>query len=114
MLAAGTLGEGLSYGITLQPNGRPLTVASSDQLASQVDELQYGLDQGPCLTALRTGQEIRIDDLASETRCRRYAVCALVNGVRSSLSFPLATPGKTAGALNFYARGPGFFGEPPR
>jgi hypothetical protein len=46
VLAAGTLGEGLSCGITLQPNGRPLTVASSDQLASQVDELQYGLDQG--------------------------------------------------------------------
>ena len=46
-LAAGTLGNGLSCGITLQPNGRPLTVASSDGLASQVDELQYGLDEGP-------------------------------------------------------------------
>ena len=73
VLAAGTLGEGLSCGITLQPNGRPLTVASSDQLASQVDELQYGLDQGPCLTALRTGQVTRIDDLAADRRWRRYA-----------------------------------------
>jgi hypothetical protein len=47
MLAAGTLGDSLSCGITLQPNGRPLTAASSDQSASQVDELQYGLHQGP-------------------------------------------------------------------
>ena len=39
MLAAGTLGGSLSCGITLQTNGRPLTAASSDQLASQVDEL---------------------------------------------------------------------------
>ena len=28
-LAARALGEGLSCGITLEPNGRPLTVASS-------------------------------------------------------------------------------------
>jgi hypothetical protein len=39
VLAARTLGEGLSCGITLQPNGRPLTVASSDANAAQVDEL---------------------------------------------------------------------------
>ncbi len=111
MLAARTLGEGLSCGITLQPNGRPLTVASSDTFASQMDELQYRLDEGPCLTAARTGREIRIDDLAGETRWRRYAVRALANGVRSSLSFPLGPPGKSAGALNFYSREPGFFGE---
>lgn len=49
VLAARTLGAGLSCGITLQPNGRPLTVASSDGFASQVDELQYKLDEGPCL-----------------------------------------------------------------
>src|SRR5580658_6528859 len=34
-LAARSLGEGLSCGITLQPNGKPLTVASSDANASQ-------------------------------------------------------------------------------
>lgn len=41
-LAILTVGEGLSCGITLQPNGRPLTVASTDALAAQVDEVQYG------------------------------------------------------------------------
>jgi hypothetical protein len=65
------MGEGLSCGITVQPNGRPLTVASSDLLASQVDELQYGLDEGPCLASLRTGQVVRIDDLAADQRWPR-------------------------------------------
>ena len=111
VLAAGTLGEGLSCGITLQPNGRPLTVASSDQLASQVDELQYGLDQGPCLTALRTGEVTRIDDLAADKRWRRYAPRALAYGVRSSLSCPLRAQEKLIGALNVYSGERAFFGE---
>ncbi len=111
VLAARTLGESLSCGITIQPNGRPLTVASSDQFASQLDELQYGLDQGPCLSSLRTGQIVRIDDLAADDRWRRYAVRALAHGVRSSLSFPLGAPDDMVGALNLYSREPGFFGE---
>lgn len=111
VLAAGTLGEGLSCGITLQPNGRPLTVASSDQFASQVDELQYGLDEGPCLAATRTGQVTRIDDLAADKRWRKYAVRALAYGVRSSLSYPLHAQDKLIGALNIYSREPAFFGE---
>lgn len=64
-LAARTLGQGLSCGITLHPNGPPLTVASSDANAAQVDELQYSLDNGPCLTTLRTGEEI-VDDLSAD------------------------------------------------
>ena len=110
-LAAGTLGNGLSCGITLQPNGRPLTVASSDGLASQVDELQYGLDEGPCLASLRTGQVVRIDDLAAEQRWPRYAGRALGYGVVSSLSYPTQVQGRPVGALNLYSRDPGFFGE---
>jgi hypothetical protein len=67
-LAILAVGDGLSCGITLQPNGRPLTVASTDTLAAQVDEVQYGLDQGPCLHALRTGTLVSIQDLASDQR----------------------------------------------
>ena len=70
---AGTLGDSLPCGITPQPNGGPLTVASSDQFVSQVDELQYGLNQGPCLSAARTGQQVWIDDLAADkTGCFRF------------------------------------------
>lgn len=109
-LAARTLGEGVSCGITLQPDGRPLTAASSDASAAQVDELQYGLDSGPCLTALRRGEEIRVDDLAADPRWADYAARALAHGVRSSLSLPLTALGQPVGALNLYSRQPGYFG----
>jgi GAF domain-containing protein len=109
ILAARTLGEGVSCGITLQPNGRPLTVASSDAVAAQVDELQYGIDQGPCLSALRTGRQVRIDDVASDKRWSGYAIQALAHGVRSSLSLPITAQQKPVGALNLYAPAPGFF-----
>ena len=45
VLAARELGGDLSCGIILQPRGRPLTVASSDVTAAQVDEVQYSLYQ---------------------------------------------------------------------
>jgi hypothetical protein len=111
VLAARALGPGIACGITLQNNGRPLTVAASDGFASQADELQYGLDQGPCLSALRTGQQVRVDDLAADHRWRRYGVRALAHGVRSSLSLPLSASGGPAGTFNFYSREPGFFGR---
>jgi GAF domain-containing protein len=111
VLAARTLGEKVECGITLQPDGRPYTVASSGPLAAQVDEIQYGLDHGPCLASIRTGDENRIDDLAADRRWRRYALRALAHGVRSSLSLPLTAQGTLVGALNLYSPSPGFFAE---
>jgi GAF domain-containing protein len=103
-LAARQVRQGLSCGITLQPDGRPLTVASSDAFAGQVDELQYGTDEGPCLHTARTGEEVHIEDLATDGRWRTYAAHALAHGVGSSLSLPLAVPGRTIGAFNLYSR----------
>jgi GAF domain-containing protein len=109
-LAILTVGEGLSCGITLQSNGGPLTVASTDALAAQVDEVQYGLDQGPCLHAMRTGTQVSITDLTSDQRWGAYAATALQRGIRSSLSLPLGTGSGTIGAFNLYSRVAGSFG----
>jgi hypothetical protein len=51
--AAGEVSPGLSCGLTVRSDGRPLTIASSDAYANMLDELQYQLDQGPCLTRIR-------------------------------------------------------------
>jgi hypothetical protein len=64
LLAARLVPDGMSCGMTMRPNGRPVTVACSDELASQVDELQYQVGDGPCLHALRQGRVVRIDDTA--------------------------------------------------
>lgn len=63
-LAARLVTDGVSCGMTMRPTGRPATVACSDPLASEVDEVQYQLDDGPCLHAMRTGDRVRIDDTA--------------------------------------------------
>ncbi|MFJ6694814.1 ANTAR domain-containing protein [Streptomyces sp. NPDC091272] len=90
-------------GITLERAGRPLTVASLGATASLLDEKQYGQDDGPCLTALRTGEEISVPDMVVEERWGEYPSYALAVGTRSSLSLPIAPHTHTAGALNLYS-----------
>jgi putative methionine-R-sulfoxide reductase with GAF domain len=97
-------------GITLRRDPGVMTVASSDLLASQVDEIQYEHRQGPCLTALNTGEVVVIEDLVDDDRWRDYRLPALGHGVRSSLSLPLRAAGRVLGALNIYATRPRAFG----
>jgi GAF domain-containing protein len=111
VLAARSVGEDLSCGIMLQHGAVPQAVASSDVMASQVDELQYSLEKGPCLHAMRTGERVRVDDLMFDQRWWEYAVRALARGVRSSLSIPLSAQDNSVGAMNLYSDRPGFFGE---
>lgn len=102
-LAASRVTDGLSCGITLRPGGRPLTVASSDELAATVDEVQYGIDKGPCLHAMRTGEVVSVTDTAGEPRWAGFEVRAAAHGVGSSLSIPLIADDRQIGALNLYA-----------
>lgn len=98
-----------SCGITARRDGRPLTVASSDARAEEVDEVQYGADEGPCLQTLRTGAAVDVPDLSTDGRWPKYQPHALDHGVRSSLSLPLAVDGSTVGALNLYGYQPAAF-----
>lgn len=103
-LAAALVGTDGSCGITLIREGFPATVASSDDRAVRLDEVQYGLDDGPCLHAARTSEIVLIEDLALDDRWTKWRLHALENGVRSSLSTPLALDSSIAvGALNMYA-----------
>jgi hypothetical protein len=60
VLAARLVGGDLSCGMTMRSNGRPVTVACSDPVAATVDAVQYELDNGPCLHAMRDGHMVRI------------------------------------------------------
>src|SRR6195952_858732 len=108
-LAADRVHAGSSCGLTLRRDGRTRTVASSDQLANQVDELQYDTGTGPCLEAMDTQKVVLVLDLGEENRWGDYRLHAISHGVRSSLSVPI--PGNTdaAGALNLYSTTPGAF-----
>jgi GAF domain-containing protein len=111
VLAAGLVNGGLSCGMTIGPRGRPVTVACSDPAAGRVDELQYELDDGPCLHAMRDGHLVRIDDTADQKRWPRFEQLAAAHGIRSCLALPLVAEGKSVGALNLYARSAAAFGR---
>jgi GAF domain-containing protein len=103
-LAAASLPIAGSCGITVQGEGRPLTVASSDALAEELDEVQYGVDAGPCLDAMRNSRINSIADLSVEDRWPTYCKHALSQGVRASFSIPLRAGGDAVGALNLYSK----------
>ncbi|MFI5680242.1 GAF and ANTAR domain-containing protein [Streptomyces cellulosae] len=96
-------------GLTLERDGRPLTVVSAGSVATKLDEKQYGQDDGPCLHALRTGQELLVGDMLRETRWGDYPAYAAACGIRSSLSLPIAAHTHTACAINLYAAPPDAF-----
>ncbi|MGH3799727.1 MAG: GAF and ANTAR domain-containing protein [Pseudonocardiaceae bacterium] len=107
--AAITVAPELSCGITMDRDGGPLTVASSDAHALSLDEVQYGHHNGPCLTAMRTGTTVSISDLATDDRWGAYRLDGLAHGIASALSIPLTGGPGVRGALNFYAQQPGVF-----
>jgi GAF domain-containing protein len=110
MLAAPLVADGVSCGMTMRSTGRPATVACSDPLAAEIDEVQYRLNDGPCLHAMRSGDQVRIDDTAARARWPRFEAAASARGIRSCLALPLVADGKPVGALNLYARGVAAFG----
>ena len=110
LLAAGLVGGGLSCGMTVRSNGRPVTVACSDPVAARVDEAQYELDDGPCLHAMRDGHLVRIRDTADKARWPEFESRAASHGIRSCLALPLNAGGRPVGALNLYAPTASAFG----
>jgi GAF domain-containing protein len=98
-----------SCAITVRLDDKTRTVASSDELASRGDEIQYAQDEGPCLEAMRTDALVDAPDLATDDRWGNYRSHALAQGIRSMLSTPLGVDGQTFGALNLYSTKVGAF-----
>ena len=102
--------------VTLLDKETPTTVASTGQLALDLDHVQYERGHGPCLHAARTGQVTEIADTRTEGRWPDYARRAAEHGNLSSLSIPLLIDEdeRVCGALNLYAPKPGAFDEDTR
>jgi GAF domain-containing protein len=111
-LCADTIPASVSCGITLSgPDRRPRTIASSGDLATTIDEIQYTIDDGPCLQALRTDAVVRCDDLATDRRWSPFPERAVRRGVRSTLSLPMELPGNKRGVFNLYGPQPSAFDD---
>jgi putative methionine-R-sulfoxide reductase with GAF domain len=55
-------------GISFIQGRKVVAQVPTSHLVAELDELQAGLDEGPCLTALRQHHTVHIDDVRTETR----------------------------------------------
>ncbi len=99
---AGTLGAA----VTVVDEHGTRSRAASNAATEQADALQYELDEGPCLTAWRTGELVRIDDTTTDGRWPRWNDAASRLGVRSVLSAPLVVGDESIGAMKVYCERP--------
>lgn len=106
---AATVVPGTHCGITLRRDREVASVASSDEIAMHMDEIQYLGGRGPCLEAMRTGQRVDVPDIAVETRWGNYAGHALAAGVCSAVSLPMTVDDRRMGALNLSSGQPHAF-----
>jgi len=100
-------------GITIERGEAQTTVASSSARASLLDEIQYELDRGPCLHALRTNEVVHIPDMEQDASWPMWRERAIAADVRSSLAIPVPGLSGIAGgaAFNFYAEDPHAFSD---
>lgn len=79
--------------VTLSVDGRPSTVAATEQSMVRLDEAQYSAMDGPCLEALRTETLVRAADRTEmEERWPAFAGVAREMGIGTLLSCPLFLP----------------------
>jgi GAF domain-containing protein len=98
-------------GVTFVLRGEPQTVAATSELVRRADELQYALDEGPCLEAVRGSHTTVIsNDVPADQRWPRWGTRAAEDlGIGSVMSVLLYTEQHSYGALKLYATRTGAF-----
>ena len=88
------------------------TLASTSEQTRMLELLQLQSDAGPCLQAYRTGQQVLVDDLGSDTdRWPEFAARAATEGFGSVIAIPLRLRTERVGALNLFRRATGVMTE---
>jgi GAF domain-containing protein len=93
-------------GVSIVHHGKQIeTPAATSDTVRRGDELQYELNEGPCMDSLRKEQTTISPDLANESRWPAWGPRVVEElGIRSMLCFQLFTDSKSLGALNMYSR----------
>lgn len=110
--AVGTIPGAVHAGIMTVVGKKEIsTVATTGQLACDVDQAQYDSGEGPCLTALFDQLIVPVPDVVNDERWRVFGRRAAELNVGSMLSFQLYVQNEDLGALNLYAHEVNAFGE---
>ncbi len=84
-------------------NGRLETVAATDQLVRDLDELQYETGEGPCVHALTSGESQVIDQRDNPDQWPRFTLRANELGVRARMAYLLTRDAHMEAVLNLYS-----------
>jgi hypothetical protein len=100
-----TSGPAEQASITMRTGRAVESVAYSSDTILRADQLQYELNEGPCLDAVWTDGVFVISDLRADGRWPRWGPAAVDLGVGSSISVHLFTD-TALGSLNLYSMHP--------
>ena len=98
-------------GLTLLEHDRADTMVASAEFVRQVDAIQYGLGEGPCISAAAQARTIHSGSLGTDHAWPRFGPRVVRLGVHSVLSLPLLAHGSAFGAMNVYAHAEYAFSE---
>lgn len=90
-------------GLTLLEEGRSNTIVTTADFIRQVEDVQYSLGEGPCISAAEQAQTMLSASLGGDLRWPRFGGRVARLGVHSAVSMPLITPEGVIGAVNVYA-----------
>lgn len=98
-------------GLTLFHEARPNTLVASADFVREVDAIQYGIGEGPCITAAAEKRTVRSGSLGTERAWPRFGPRVSRLGVHSVMSLPLLSADEALGAMNIYAHPENAFDE---
>jgi GAF domain-containing protein len=98
-------------GLTLLEEDRSDTIVATAPFVTEIDNVQYGIGQGPCITAARDGRTVSSGSLGADSRWPRFGGTIARLGVHSVVSLPLIAPDGVVGAMNVYARAKNAFDD---
>jgi GAF domain-containing protein len=90
-------------GLTLLRADRTQTVVASAAFVRAIDDVQYGIGEGPCITAVTDRRTVISGSLGGDPQWPRFGPRIGRMGVHSALSLPLMLGERAIGAMNVYS-----------
>jgi hypothetical protein len=97
--------------MTLKRRRRTTTIAGSRPRAIELNHIEQGVGDGPCIQALLTMTPMVLNDVGAHVRWPAYQEALSREGVLATLGVPLAIDDDASAAINFFAPKTGLFAE---
>jgi hypothetical protein len=109
--------DGASISVLTATEARE-TLSATDDTAELLEELQFTLNEGPCVEAAMTGNPVLVPDVQHTTDTAQWPIFAAAvaerSGVRALFALPLQWGAINLGVLDLYRRLPGTLNDGQR